>query len=392
MRTNGARCGLAPRGPAGRCRRRCSRWPAASRAARTPRRRWRCRCGPARRARCDAGSGSPVSADSSSTASALVTIPSTGTTSPGADDHDVADGERVDRHLLEPRSPTRRCAIRGARCERGRVSSRRARPAGDGLERVAAREHDGRRRRRRGTRRARARRPSRSARSGRRRRRRAAACARPTRRAARGRRPSPPPRRRRRAPAGRPGGGARRRRSPRERPRRAGGCSRGRAPHDEHRAGRLVGHALAHAPERAHRRAGRGCRRPAGRPARHRQRARRPGSPSSTRTFVAISFTAARSKSLPPRAAIGQTSTPKRSPRRNATAAASSRLGRPVDADDDRAREVLARRTPPGHEHRAGRRVEEHGRDAAERDADRAGDLVRARPPRGSPPCARPRP
>ena len=165
-----------------------------------------------------------------------------------ADDHAVADGELLHRHLLhrvadapvrDPRRPRdERAQLLAAR---GRRRSPRAR---------SRRRASGRPRRRPGTRRARAPPPWPPARSRRPPRRRAGACAPPTRRAGRGRRRSPPPRRRRRGPAGRPGGGARRRRSPRGLPRRAAGCSRG-WPEDEHRARRPVRDALAHAPERA---------------------------------------------------------------------------------------------------------------------------------------------
>ena len=85
------------------------------------------RTGPPRR--WDAGSGSPVSADSSTTASALVTIPSTGTTSP-ARTTTRSPTESSSTGTSSTASPTRRWAIRGARATRA-LSSRRARPAAE---------------------------------------------------------------------------------------------------------------------------------------------------------------------------------------------------------------------------------------------------------------------
>ena len=116
--------GVAAR--AARCRRRCSRWPAGRRAARTPRRRWRVPLRTASPARCSAGSGSPVSADSSSTATLGRERAVDRHHLPRAHHHDVADRELVDRHDLElARGPRRRASV-GARSSSA-VSARRAR-------------------------------------------------------------------------------------------------------------------------------------------------------------------------------------------------------------------------------------------------------------------------
>ena len=86
------------------------------------------------------GSGSPVSADSSTTASSLAQRAVDRDQLAGADQHDVADGEPLDRDLLPAAA-----LARGGRCvgirSSSAVSSRRARREAERLQRVAAGEH-----------------------------------------------------------------------------------------------------------------------------------------------------------------------------------------------------------------------------------------------------------
>ena len=128
---SGRRCGRTapapppPARPAARARRRRSRRPAATPAARTacPSPPYRCeRCPP----RCTVtGSGSPVSADSSTIASSLITIPSTGTTSP-ARTSTISSAPTSSIGSSTSSSPRRTSADLGARSTSA-VSSRRAR-------------------------------------------------------------------------------------------------------------------------------------------------------------------------------------------------------------------------------------------------------------------------
>ena len=98
-----------------------------------------CRCARGAPAARVTGSDSPVSADSSTTASPAATMPSTGTTSPGADERRRRRARAVDRDLLEQpvaaavRDPRR--ALEQRRQLAPRAAARRL------LERVAAGEH-----------------------------------------------------------------------------------------------------------------------------------------------------------------------------------------------------------------------------------------------------------
>ena len=137
MRTNGARWLSACLDEPHERRRRRSPTPGrvARRSKASPALAVPLRTGPPRRAR-DAGSGSPVSADSSTTASALATIAVDRDDLAGAHDDDVAAAHA--RRPAPPRraSSTRRCAIRGARSTQrasARVRARRRRTSSSAL-------------------------------------------------------------------------------------------------------------------------------------------------------------------------------------------------------------------------------------------------------------------
>ena len=121
------------------------------------------------------GSGSPVSVDSSRTASGETTVAVDRDDLAAPHRDDVADGDRVDRDLLDRPGPVQVRDLRRPLQEHPELPPRP--PRGARLEGVAAAEHQRDDRARRGTGRARARRPWRPARWRRRRSARVRACA-----------------------------------------------------------------------------------------------------------------------------------------------------------------------------------------------------------------------